>query len=263
MKGSSIHDLSPLAVWEEAIRQNIINIVRDLTPSDILDELYEQQCLTKDDMDTIKTRQTEDCKIRTLIVRIVNNSPEIVNKFINILAKKEAYQHLAKSIRETYEYVRVSKLQRECVICYIQSRVQLVDVADHLWQQKIIPFSMYTEIVNSSYLNDTSKSLWGKVLRLVNENKKREHARLVFERVVGNKYAHIKQYLKKLPKKQPLQCVCCKRRKLRLRRLVDILESCSEVSTTSSRRKNKKYTFNHSSKTSIRACLRTNRKRTG
>ena len=232
-----MHDLSQLKIWAEAFRHNILALTNDLSLKDgrILDELLQCKCLTQDECDRVKERGTDSNQIRLLIVLIKDSSPVIVTKFLDILSAESAYTHLSECIHSTFEGLKETKMPRECVICFIQARVQLLDISDYLWQHDMISEMLYSDIVRYSHEGHVQKSLWKDIISYLNQHDDTEHVLNVLMAALGEKYDHIKVYLKDFPKKSLLKCVCCNRRGRKPYTAVNIVDTCSEGSTTSSR----------------------------
>lgn len=231
-----MHDLSPMQDLSEALRQNIIDITENLSMRDghALDLLFSKGCLSKNDCDRINARDTEQNQIRMLIVLIKDSSPEKIELFLDFLKSDPGYEHLYTKIIKSKTTIANSSKTPICLICFMKERVDLIDIADHLWKDKVISGTLYSDIVAHSTKCGMRQVFWPMVFECLNKYDDKENTVIVLEKALSGKHSHILQWLKDLPKHKPFQCCCIRRRKKKPRK--DVLRDTeSEISTTSSK----------------------------
>ncbi|XP_045171923.2 uncharacterized protein LOC123533977 [Mercenaria mercenaria] len=236
-KQPSKSDVSRLLHLPEALQRNISKFTENVLfkTSNIPDDLISMECLSEDECSVISSKPSQKDQTRLLIRKIKARGPEVIEKFLHVIGKDhpELYMEVYKSLDEI---VRKYKDKPECAICVMQYTVDLKDIADYLWEQKIITDNIYGDIIESESLYRSRPMIWSSIINSLNDFNDIGEAKAILINALTPKYEHIVKYINQNPDRPSLSCWCCRKsRRARPRPLVSEFGSQTDVSTTSAK----------------------------
>ncbi|XP_045174158.2 uncharacterized protein LOC123535504 [Mercenaria mercenaria] len=231
---SSKFDASQLLHLPEALQRNIVRFTEDLSfnQTDIPDQLISTGCLSEDECTMIASRSSSKDQTRLLLRKIKARDPQMIEKFLDIVGQD--HPHLQKEVNNTLEeIVKEHKHKPVCIICIMQLTVDLRDIGDYLWQNKIISDDTYDDIYENENFQRTRPFIWSNIINCINNYDTHNNAIEILMNALESNYGHISENLRDL--ERPLCCSCCKRRRVRRKRQISDYESLIDESTTSER----------------------------
>ncbi|KAK3089721.1 hypothetical protein FSP39_005893 [Pinctada imbricata] len=131
-------------------------------------------------------------RTRLFLVKLQRYGPERFEKFLDLLQCE--YGDLAETLRKHLEEKKLLNQGWYCLCCKIEKDVDLNDIVDFLYQERIICLNDMDEVLNN---ND-----WRLLRRCINTSKNTFE---IFISSMNRKYGHLVSELKKHTK---LQCIC-------------------------------------------------------
>ncbi|XP_060586868.1 uncharacterized protein LOC132742453 [Ruditapes philippinarum] len=236
-KPLSPSDVSKLVHLPEALQRNISKFTQNIlfTSSYIQDDLVSNNCLSEDECTDITSKANPKDQVRLLIRKIKSRGPASIEKFLKVVEKDKP--ELVIEVNQTLEEI-VSEYKDKpvCAICVMQNTVDLRDIADTLWQEKIISDDIFEDIIVSNSLHQSRPLIWSSIMASLNDFTDHSKAKAILIDALEPKYDHIVGYINQNPDRPSLNCQCCtKCRRLRPRPLVSEFGSQTNVSLSSSR----------------------------
>ncbi|XP_052782943.1 uncharacterized protein LOC128219163 [Mya arenaria] len=228
----TIHDMSMLQSLPEALQEHIINFTNDLVFKDALrDRVIEKDCLSEEDCELIDSKPTTRDQTRLLIKKLKDRGPIVIRNFLDILQEDIAYKHLAEMVNESFLHISKQYRDTQCVVCVLRTHVDVKDVGDFLWKNRVIPDRVWDSIVDldSTFCNRTM--LWNEIFSCINACKNVDEVKDILIESI-EKYPDVVEIIKRIPSRQHMSCCCLRRRSLRQKRSY-LYGSTSDISTTS------------------------------
>ena len=221
----------------EALQRNISNFTQNIlfTSSNIQDDLVSMQCLSEDECTDITSKANPKDQVRLLIRKMKSRGPESIEKFLKVVEKDKP--ELTEKVYKTLEEI-ISEYKDKpvCAICVMQNIVDLKDIADPLWEEKIISDNIFEDIISSNSLHHSQPLIWSSIMATLNDHPDHSKAKAILINALQPKYNHIVGYINQNPDRPWLQCWCCTKCKwLRRRPLHSEFGSQTDVSVSSSR----------------------------
>lgn len=220
--GSTEKDVSEYLNLAEALQENILMFLEDLSfqESLMLDQLLAKDCLTEDECENIRSFGNRCDGIRTLIRIIKRRDSKTIREFLNIIG--EDSPHLKNKVHETFndKQNKESKdKQQMCPTCLMIKIVDLKDIADILWREKLLSDELYDIVIVDA--ERLSEILWNTILHSINKRSNSEQNIVILVKALESKYGHIASLLKGLQDKEQnltqLQCGCYRSNRKRRR----------------------------------------------
>lgn len=230
----SANDVSKLLHLPEALQRNILTFTDSLlfNSTDIPDELISTDCLSEDECNTLLNKSSKKDQIRVLVRKIKARGPQIIEKFLKIVGKD--HPQVVTEVNNSLDViVQDNKFKPVCIMCVMQSTVDLRDIGDCLWAEKIISDDVYGDIYENDCFFRNKRFIWGKIIMSLNEYDNTEKAKDILVNALRAKYNYIVEYLNENPDRQSLSCSCCIRRRTRMRPLASDFGSQTDLSMTS------------------------------
>ncbi|XP_060606289.1 uncharacterized protein LOC132758613 [Ruditapes philippinarum] len=240
-KGSkpSTKDVSKLLNLAEALQRNIVRFTDDLTfkQTSIPDQLVATGCLSEDESATISSFPSDKDKARSLIRKIRSRGPQVIETFLDIVG--EDHHHLKEEVYKTLDIiVNEGKQKPKCIICIMQLTVDLKDIGDFLFQEKLISDNTHGDIYETESFHKNKSQVWNEILNSINNYDSPYTAIEILKKALHKNYSHIVEYLNESPERSFLSCSCCKRLRIRQRQNRSdstAFSSLTDESTTSER----------------------------
>lgn len=232
-KNPSTSDVSKLLHLPQALQRNIHKFTENIlfNSTDIPDELIASECLSEDECSTISLKSSNKDQTRLLIRKIKTRGPQVIEKFLEIVGKH--HPSLPVDVKNSLDVILNEHMHKPvCVICVMQSTVDLKDVGDSLWGANIISDDIYDLISDCEGIHRSRQIIWDSIINSINHYEDPSKALDVLHSALETKYKHIVDYLRENPDKPELSCSCCRRR-ARSRPVASDFGSQTDVSTTS------------------------------
>ncbi|XP_052781529.1 uncharacterized protein LOC128218042 isoform X2 [Mya arenaria] len=225
--------MSMLQNLPEALQEHIVHFTDDLVFKDVLrDKIIEKDCLSEEDCEQIDSKLTTRDQTRLLIKKLKDRGPIVIGNFLAILQEDVAYKHLAEMVNESIIHISEQYRDTQCVVCVLRTHVDVKDVGDLLWKNRVIPDRVWDSIVDldSTYCNRIM--IWDEIFLCMNACKNVDEVKDILIESIEKKYPDVTEFIKQIPSKQTMSCCCLRRRSLRQKRS-NSYGSTSDISTTS------------------------------
>ncbi|XP_052265738.1 uncharacterized protein LOC127868152 isoform X2 [Dreissena polymorpha] len=229
-------DLLTQVHMQEALRKNF-SLFRDLCLDDghILDRLFECDCITFDDYQAIRSKQTNHEMIRALIFKIRNRAPSII-KFLSVMKEDPANEELCNKFNISLSQIKKENQNKaKCAICVLKATVDIRDIVYTLWSEKIISEETFELVGNQDnmYSSKLTQLFWENVTESIRESNEKLEEIVIAS--LQEKYAHLTPGL--IDRKGmflSFECCYCRHQNFRLRtKASDVSDSFTDLSTTS------------------------------
>ena len=230
--GSTEKEISEYNNLTDALQENILLFLSDLSFCESLlpEQLITKECISEEDCAYIRSLSNRTDKIRTLIRMIKRRDRKTILNFLDIVGDDNP--HLKKKVHESFNHKQnlENKSDRPtCTTCMMVKIVDLKDIIDTLWKEKLISDDLYdVAIADAEHHRDI---IWNSILHSLNKKSNSSQCISVLVNALENKYGHIANLLKEETNLDKLQC-CCLRRSNQYRKRLPNMSSSTQSSLT-------------------------------
>ena len=84
-----------LKVHRRILLKNRVEVVKDLEPNDVLDYLFQENILTENDIEIVKSERTRRARAEILLDTLPRKGPKAFTKFCEALSSEAGSRHLS------------------------------------------------------------------------------------------------------------------------------------------------------------------------
>ena len=165
-----------------------------------------------------------------LIRMIKRRDRKTILNFLDIVGDDNPY--LKNKVHESFNYKQnlENKSDRPtCTTCMMVKIVDLKDIIDPLWKEKLISDDLYDVVIADAERH--RDIIWNSILHSLNKKSNSSQCISVLVNALENKYGHIANLLKEETNLDKLQC-CCLRRSNQYRKRLPSMSSSTRSSLT-------------------------------
>ena len=198
--------VSPLVyVHKEVLQEKYRKIVDrlDFSKGHMLDELVQGEAISESDHENIlKLSQKRKDQNRYLIHRFRHYGTDKFETFVNSL--KEEYPDLSDELNLSYKEKLDLKIRRKCLFCMVIQTVDISDILDPLFENKLID-----DTIIEQRLNGTSHDLlWRRLFHQIKDLPPGNNCKEVFVDILSVKYKDIAKTIDSVQFQSIFHCSC-------------------------------------------------------
>ncbi|XP_056010269.1 uncharacterized protein LOC130051727 isoform X2 [Ostrea edulis] len=199
-------------VHKEVLQEKYQQIVNrlDFSKDDILDKLVEGEAISQSDHETIlKLSSKRKDQNRFIISRFRRYGTDNFEKFLESL--RDEYPDLMSEISLSYEEKMNASTKRRCAYCMIIQTVDISDVLDALFENKLIDDGIVEQKINGT----SAASLWMQVFVQLRSAPSTQECKDILVDTLHYKYRDIAEAVKVSHFHQLFSCSCklvCRKR---------------------------------------------------
>lgn len=194
-------------VHQEVLQENYQKIVcgLDFSKGHVLDRLLQSDAISESDHETIlNLGQKRKDQNRYIIHRFRHYGTD---KFETLLESlKEEYPELLSDLKSTYQEKLETSGNRKCLFCTIQNMVDISDVLDPLFENKLIDDTIIERRLNCTSL--APAILWKQLFDQLKKASLDDRCKEVFVETLATKYKEIAMSVKSVDFQTLFGCLC-------------------------------------------------------
>lgn len=192
-------------VHKEVLQEKYQKIVDrlDFSKGHVLDELVQEEAISESDHENIlKLTQKRKDQNRYIIHRFRHYDTDNFETFVNSL--KEEYPDLSDELNLSYKEKLDLKVRRKCLFCMVIQTVDISDILDPLFENKLID-----DTIIEQRLNGTSHDLlWRRLFHQIKDLPPGYNCKEVFVAILSVKYKDIAKAIDSVQFQSIFHCSC-------------------------------------------------------
>lgn len=194
-------------VHQEVLQENYQKIVcgLDFSKGHVLDRLLQSDAISESDHESIlNLGQKRKDQNRYIIHRFRHYGTD---KFETLLESlKEEYPELLSDLKSTYQEKLETSGNRKCLFCTIQNMVDISDVLDPLFENKLIDDTIIERRLNCTSL--APAILWKQLFDQLKKASLDDRCKKVFVEILATKYKEIAMSVESVDFQTLFGCLC-------------------------------------------------------
>lgn len=194
-------------VHQEVLQENYQKIVSglDFSKGHVLDRLLQSEAISESDHESIlNLGQKRKDQNRYIIHRFRHYGTDKFETFLESL--KEEYPELLSDLKSTYQEKLETSGKRKCLFCTIQNMVDISDVLDPLFENKLIDDTIIERRLNCTSL--APAILWKQLFDQLKKASLDDRCKEVFVKTLATKYKEIAVSVESVDFQTLFGCLC-------------------------------------------------------
>lgn len=194
-------------VHQEVLQENYQKIVSglDFSKGHVLDRLLQSEAISESDHESIlNLGQKRKDQNRYIIHRFRHYGTDKFETFLESL--KEEYPELLSDLKSTYQEKLETSGKRKCLFCTIQNMVDISDVLDPLFENKLIDDTIIERRLNCTSL--APAILWKQLFDQLKKASLDDRCKEVFVKALATKYKEIAVSVESVDFQTLFGCLC-------------------------------------------------------